>query len=228
VYQPLFILYPSKLAFFCCYFYQLTVSCHRICSLGYIVTSTVFKSEPKVSITVLLRAKRAFIINVLILFLVAPINTCYTVEKISSVFFLLCVPSTSLLFFFRTRAVFDKNPWVVSFFLGLWLAVVATCVLVTVGVDETNIPGTKYCIDGRVKSYVTIATILPVTNDTLVFLAITWRLYRNSYARPTLRHNLQVLIFGHYLPRFSRAMLHDGQAYYLLVPLSPKSMSRVL
>lgn len=149
--------------------------------------------------------------------LAAPVNSCYWLEKFSSILFSLCVPSTSLLFFFRIRAVFDRNPWILAFFSGLWLAVVATCVLATVGVDSTHVGSTKYCIEGEIKSYVKITTIIPVVNDTLVFLAITWRLYRHSYARPTLRNSLQVLIFGDYLPRFSRAMLLNGQAYYLLV-----------
>ena len=148
----------------------------------------------------------------------APVNTCYRLEKTESVFFCLCVSCTSLLLFLRTRAVFDRNPWIVAFFLGFWLAVVATGVLVIVGLGSTNIGPTEYCTDGQVRSFVQIAAIIPVINETLVFLAISWRLYSNSYVRPTIiRNGLQVLIFGDYLPRFSNAMLQDGQAYYLLV-----------
>ena len=148
---------------------------------------------------------------------------CYRLGKISDVLFFLSVSCTSLLLFFRTRAVFDRNPWIVAFFFGLWLAVATTGVLVIVGVDYTNLGLTKYCTNGQLKLFVQITTIIPVINDTLVFLAISWRLYSNSYARPTLRNGLQVLIFGHYLPRFSKAMLQDGQAYYLLVLLSATS-----
>ena len=152
--------------------------------------------------------------------LAAPVNTCYRLERTESVFFCLCVSCTSLLFFFRTRAVFDTNPWIVAFFLGFWLAVVATGVLVIVGLESTNIGSTEYCTDGQVRSFVQIAAIIPVINETLVFLAISWRLYSNSYVRPSptiIRNGLQVLIFGDYLPRFSKAILQDGQAYYLLV-----------
>ena len=150
---------------------------------------------------------------------------CYRLGKILDVLFFLCVSSTSLLFFFRTRAVFDRNPWIAAFFFGMWLAVAATGVLVIVGVDAGEIDiasgPTNYCIfgSGRPKLFVQMAATTPMINDTLVFLAISWRLYSNSYVRPTLRHGLQVLIFGDYLPRFSKAMLQDGQAYYLLVLL---------
>jgi hypothetical protein len=114
---------------------------------------------------------------------------------------------------------------VVAFFAILWLAVVAACVTVIVGVDGVNIGPTSYCIDGEVESYVTAATIIPLINDTLVFLAISWRLFTNSYARPTFKDGLRVLIFGDYMPMFSKAMLHDGQAYYLLLVL-PYSVFR--
>jgi len=86
--------------------------------------------------------------------------------------------------------------------------------MVIVGTEEMHLGTTRYCTD-KVKSFVMIATVVPVINDTLIFLAITWRLYTNSYARPTLRDGLQVVLFGDYLPRLSRVMLQDGQAYYL-------------
>ena len=147
----------------------------------------------------------------------APVKMCYRLGKITDVLYFLCVSCTSLLLFFRTRAIFDKNPWIVAFFFGLWLAVATSGVLVIVGVNETNIGQTKYCGSVQLKFFVPIAAIIPVINDTLVFLAISWRLYSNSYARPTLKNGLQVFIFGDYLPRFSKAILQDGQAYYLLV-----------
>jgi hypothetical protein len=161
----------------------------RISSLGFIVSTTVFQT--------------------------APVGTCYQLEKSLGALFLVSVTSTSLLFFIRTRAVFDRNPWVVAFFAGLWLAVVAACLTVIVGVDGVNIGNTRYCIDAEVKPYVSMATVIPLINDTCVFLAISWRLFSNSYARPTLKHSFRVLIFGDYMPMFSKAMLHDGQAYYL-------------
>lgn len=152
--------------------------------------------------------------------LAAPVNRCSQLEKSLAYLFLFSVTSTSLLFFFRTRAVFDRNPFIIGFFAVLWLGVVAACVTVIVGVDGVNLASTRYCIDGTVKPYVTTATIIPLINDTFVFLAITWRLSRNSFARPTLKDGLRVWLFGDYLPIFSKAMLQDGQAYYLLIVLS--------
>ena len=160
-------------------------------------------------------------------FTAAPVNACYQLEKIRGVLFFLSVTSTNLLFFFRTRAVFDMDPLIAAFFAVLWLSVVAACLTVISGVDGVNIGSTRYCIDGEVKLYVTMASIIPLINDTCVFLAISWRLFCNSYApsRPTFKDGLRVLIFGDYLPMFSKAMLHDGQAYYLLLVLSYSCVS---
>jgi hypothetical protein len=155
----------------------------------------------------------------------APVNACYQLEKALGVLFLFSVVSTTFLFFVRTRAVFDRNPWIVALFGCMWLAVVAACVTVIVGVDGVNIGPTRYCIDGEVQPYVSAATVIPLVNDTCVFLAITWRLFSNSYARPTFKDGLRALILGDYMPRFSKAMLHDGQAYYLLLVL-PYSVFR--
>jgi hypothetical protein len=133
------------------------------------------------------------------------------------VLFSLTIVFTSLFFFFRIQAVFDKNPWIIAFFAGLWLAVVAGSLVFVVGVSTVNIGPTKYCMSGGVKPYAAATAAIPLINDTLVFLAITWRLSCNSYALHTLQHGIRTLVFGDYLPMFSKAMLQDGQAYYLLV-----------
>ena len=130
---------------------------------------------------------------------------------------------TSLLFFFRTRAIFQRNSWVTTFFAGLWLAVLGGCLAliveafqpVLVNPDSNAI---EICLDSGFNPFVATVTIIPLINDTLVFLAITWRLSRNSYEPGpyTLKSGIRFLIFGDYLPVFSKALFRDGQAYYLL------------
>ena len=67
----------------------------------------------------------------------------------------------------------------------------------------------------EVKPYTAAAVVVPLINDTLIFIAITWRLHSNSSARRTINDGVRVLVFGNYLPAFSKAMLQDGQVYYL-------------
>ena len=131
---------------------------------------------------------------------------------------------TSLLFFFRTRAVFNRNTWVTAFFAGLWLAVLGVSLAFIVATLEP-VPvnpasnATAMCLRPSINPYAAATTIIPLINDTLVFLAITWRLSRNSYKPYTLKSGIRLLIFGDYLPVFSKALLRDGQAYYLLALL---------
>lgn len=78
-----------------------------------------------------------------------------------------------------------------------------------------NIGTTKYCINDKSESYVALAAIMPLINDFLVFCATSYALLGNSYADITLKNGFKVLIWGKYLPAFSKAVLKDGQAYYL-------------
>ena len=141
-------------------------------------------------------------------------------ERLSTSFYCVVLIFSSLLFFFRTRAVFNRDPWVVSFFAGLWLAVLGGSLTFFVDAfipsgsnSTTNI---MLCFSSGINPFIAATTIISLINDTLVFLAISWRLYRNSYDPYTLNGGIRSIIFGDYLPIFSKALLQDGQAYYLL------------
>lgn len=146
----------------------------------------------------------------------ASVPSCAKLKISMQVLYLIAIPSSSLLFFFRTRAVFHKEPWVVTFFACMWLAVLASCVTPFGNNDAATIGPTKYCVvNVRAKPYTITAAIIPLINDTLVFFAISWQFWCNSSARRTLKDGVRVLIFGDYLPAFSKTMLQDGQAYCL-------------
>jgi hypothetical protein len=149
-----------------------------------------------------------------------PNSTCLILERLVVSFYWATVVFTSLLFFIRTRAVFNTYPWVVVFFAGLWLAVLGGCVAAFIVNIFEPMPDsaskTPFCIKPGMDFFVEGATIILLINDTLVFLAISWRLSCNSYDSYTFENGIRLLIFGDYLPVFSKALLQDGQAYYLL------------
>ncbi|KAF8806081.1 hypothetical protein BYT27DRAFT_7191383, partial [Phlegmacium glaucopus] len=133
-----------------------------------------------------------------------PISRCDLAEKALEILYPFTVIFSSLLFFF------------LAFFACSWLAVVAGYVtFIAKIVGAKAIPGLCHVVP-HTKAYVTAATIVSLVNDTLVFLAITWRLCANSYVPRTVRNSVRVLILGDYLPVFSKAMLQEGQVYYLI------------
>ena len=150
-------------------------------------------------------------------------STCVMLDRLVACFSGATVVFTSLLFFFRTRALFNTYPWVVAFFAGLWLAVLGGClgfivdIFRPVSMNPTS-NAIPICINNNngTNPFIVASIIIPLVNDTLVFLAISWRLSRISYDSYTLKSGIRFLIFGDYLPVFSKALLQDGQAYYLL------------
>jgi len=122
-----------------------------------------------------------------------------------------------LLFFLRARAIYNRHTILVFFFFILWLSVLGTAALVPIIATTANIGTTDYCIDVAVKSYASVATITPLVHDTIIFLAISLRLFGNSHVT---RGNFKAFVTGEYLPQFSKAILKDGQLYYLVAVTS--------
>ncbi|KAF8961163.1 hypothetical protein BDZ97DRAFT_1227819 [Flammula alnicola] len=145
-------------------------------------------------------------------------NDCARVLRGSAWVFTVAMPATTLLFFFRVRAVYMNNKYVTTFFFFVWLGVVAGCFVVASQTDITHSsqPNTR-CLDSSVDlvSFVAAATIVPMANDVLIFCAVTWKLMQNTHVKITLKKGTRIILFGHYLPAFSRTLLRDGQAYFL-------------
>jgi len=111
--------------------------------------------------------------------------------------------------------MYNDSTFAVLFFFIMWLAVVGGSITPIFGVGATNIGPTDFCINSRLENYVSAACIVPLVNDTLIFIATSWRLWKNAYVDQSIHNNIQVMVFGRHLPSFSRALLKDGQAYYL-------------
>ena len=211
-YQLLFILYHGEPAIFAsCSLLNLFVYCQRLSCFGFVILAVIIRLACE------LRCYCLF--NFWFFSAILSASTCIILDRLVVIFYCATLASTSLLFFFRTRAVFNTYPWVVAFFASLWLAVLCGCVANIVEIFEpipNSASNTPICINPGINPFVAVATIIPLINDTLAFLAISWRLYRNSYDPYTFQGGVRFLIFGDYLPAFSKALLQDGQAYYLL------------
>ncbi len=133
-------------------------------------------------------------------------------------FYPLAVPGSCLLFFFRAKAVYGPHRLIVILFGLLWIAVLASCITVPFGGGAINIGDTRYCLTSELKAYTGAAGIVPTVHDTVVFLAVSYKLMSHSFVEPTgFRGNVQTFTLGTHLPAFSRALFRDGQLYYMSV-----------
>ena len=136
----------------------------------------------------------------------------------------LASTSTAMLFFLRVRALYWDNFAVKGFFTLLWLSVVGGAVTVPVALSASGrrlvhyVPGESYCLDtGTYPGYAGLSMIMPAIYDTLVFLAISYRLFPSYTINRNVAWIERIKLFftGHDLPGLSKALLQGGQQYYL-------------
>ncbi|KAJ7452763.1 hypothetical protein B0H11DRAFT_1741721 [Mycena galericulata] len=144
-----------------------------------------------------------------------PLNRCNLAQLLMDICYAIAVPATCLLFFLRARAIFNRNPYLVTVFFCLWLSVVGSAFTVPAGATADTIGVTRYCATTSTKSFVGISAITFLVHDTTIFLAISLRLFGNAHVDHGFQRNLRAFLTGEYLPSFSRALLKDGQLYYL-------------
>ncbi|KAJ8518268.1 hypothetical protein ONZ45_g4624 [Pleurotus djamor] len=162
----------------------------RIAAFAYIITGTVFT--------------------------IGAVGDCQKLQVAIGSCFAAAVPLTSLLFFFRVRAIFNGNPPVVALFSILWLATVAGSITVPFAINGTHIGPTDHCINSGVKPFSSAGIIISTVNDTLVFIFISWRLLETTTFDETWKGRIRSFFQGKGLPAFSQSLLQSGQEYYLI------------
>jgi hypothetical protein len=144
-------------------------------------------------------------------------GSCQPVLLIISCSYLFALPGTAALFFFRVRAVYDRSKAVTVIFGILWLATLGAIIVFPFSVKGGHIGTTDYCLLLSVSPVIAAAGIINTCSDTLVFLAISWRIARHNTTGETWREHLRSFCKGDGLPGISRILLQSGQAYYLCV-----------
>ena len=136
----------------------------------------------------------------------------------SAVLLIVGMAATMFLCYLRVCAVWHWNRFIVGFFGVSWLSVAATSA--TVFRSVTTLQVDTYCtvviVDGRL---ILAPFIVAVINHTLVFMAITYGICKNTLRGDlSFRHGIMLLL-GKSLPTFSKALLHDSQISYMYVLL---------
>ncbi|KAJ7248003.1 hypothetical protein C8J57DRAFT_1673321 [Mycena rebaudengoi] len=150
-------------------------------------------------------------------FLTYPVGDCRAFHLGIALLFPIAIPLTSLLFFFRVRAVYCCARAVTIVFGLMWLAVLGTSLIIPIATRGVNIGPTPYCSLGDLEPYAETIGLNPGLFDTGVFLAISYRLVGNTHVEyRSWRQNARAFFTGAYLPSFSKSLFMDGQLYYMI------------
>ena len=127
----------------------------------------------------------------------------------------LAIPASSFLFLLRVRAVFGSERLVQFMFSFLWLGVLGSALTLPFALHGAHIGPTEYCLDANVKAFGSAGMVASTIYDTLVFLAISWKLSTDSMTGSTFGNKVKLFFGGRALPTLSRGLLQSGQVYYL-------------
>jgi hypothetical protein len=119
------------------------------------------------------------------------------------------------MFFFRVKAVYGNNT-IISFFFGfLVFALFAISFILPAVAGAIHIGTTQRCINTPTPNYISAPIILNAVIDTLVFVAISFRIMSFSCVGETFSARAVSFIRGDGIPAFSKSVLQGGQLYYL-------------
>ena len=132
--------------------------------------------------------------------------------------YVVAVPSTSALFYFRLKAVYCNNKIATIFFGSLWFSLFGLSFLIPLsGAKGVHIGTTRRCINTEIPKYASTPLIFNAIFDTLVFFAISLRIMSFTIVGNTFRARMKSFFQGAGLPSISKSLLQDGQLYYLFV-----------
>ncbi|KAF9460053.1 hypothetical protein BDZ94DRAFT_1238744 [Collybia nuda] len=159
-----------------------------------------------------------------VVFLTTPVKDCVALIRVACIVYHITLSSTALLFFLRVRAIFHRSLRITVIFFILWLTVVGGSLTAVVSVSGTHFGNTAYCVYANVKPYninTASGNSAVVLFDTCVFIAITWRLSTtHRMGKKDTFQGWKANLFGTYLPAFTKALLQDGQKYYMVAMVS--------
>ncbi|KAF7335982.1 hypothetical protein MSAN_02311900 [Mycena sanguinolenta] len=170
------------------------------------------------------------------LFAVAPVENCNALALGFSISVVLMQTATAMLFFLRVTAVWHANKIVYAVFSILWLALLGAGITDPVGIRGVHIGHSKYCIDTVVPVSTEGTVIVPLINDTAIFLAITYRIlahtivadspmavvtdyphYRRRYFRVASISTCDIAVATHIILLVALKMPHLSPVYHAML-----------
>ncbi|KAF7968184.1 hypothetical protein HWV62_31700 [Athelia sp. TMB] len=165
----------------------------------------------------------------------APIDDCQALVGVLGACTVLATMATATLFFLRVRAVYLRSRAITAVVGALWLATLGIALLQASALDAgacsapqsaslhsqrppVQIAATDRCAP-TANRFLQLPNIATTVSDTLVFLAITYRLAADAATDATLGARVRAVLRGRGLYSLSKALMQSGQRYYLCVPI---------
>jgi len=148
-----------------------------------------------------------------------PINHCRAIEWVICGFFVVAHSATSFLFYIRVCAVYGMQRSIVLFFGVTWLIVVAGAAATFVSQEGVHIGPTEVCTSRLRNQYIVATSVTDLFNDSLVFLAILYRLSVVNIPsnEPALKYSVWDPVRRlTALQGFTKGFWQDSQIYYLI------------
>jgi len=142
-------------------------------------------------------------------------NSCRTLASFIGGSNLWIIPCASGLFLARLVAIYSHDKYVVAFFGSCWLGIIGIFIYDTTTFLARSATGNKSLLCFTIKPPDAWGYIATAIYDTLMYLAISWRLASFNNAN-LWRARLRSFLTGGGLDRFSKILLHSGQAYYFV------------
>ncbi|KZP29519.1 hypothetical protein FIBSPDRAFT_946783 [Athelia psychrophila] len=146
----------------------------------------------------------------------AKVGDCQALGKALAALVVLTRNTNNLLFFSRVRAVYGNSLCVTFFFGFCYMVAFVTSMLVPSTLSAMHVGPTEYCIEAEVKPWIaSVAALCHAVYDTLVFLAISYRIASASIGGDGRRSTLRCFFRGDGAPRVIKELLQNGQLCYL-------------
>ena len=145
-------------------------------------------------------------------------SSCVRIGNAASWFAALSFISTSLLLFFRVRAICHNSLLIQALLASMWVAVVICTFALLLSIQFSLVqiallPAASGCTVAGSQLDVTIDVSLAIIYDTLVWLALSTRLLMNS-SEETWPRRLWMFMRGGGMPPISRLIFQTEQLSY--------------
>ncbi|KZP33082.1 hypothetical protein FIBSPDRAFT_1036238 [Athelia psychrophila] len=150
--------------------------------------------------------------------ILTPLENCAAIFLVTGTCRIMSMASTSYLFLLRVQAVYHQSRPITVIFGCCWLATIGLNILVSVSTRAAHITGLHYCTSTETRYYA-LPSSSSFVNDTLIFLAISYRLAADAATEHNWRSWTQSVTKGRGLYRLSRSLMLSGQVYYTTVIL---------